>query len=82
MEISGRVNHLRNSFTSENFYVQKLLVENAGMNESTLLPRVHARTLPVVLPQRFGTGVEMRRTFDHRLAACVLKLPICRAKIA
>ena len=34
---------------SENLLVQKLLVENAGMNESTVLPRIHAWALPVFL---------------------------------
>ena len=39
------------------------------LNESTVLPR--AGVLPVFLSQRFGTGVETRRTFHRGLAACI-----------
>ena len=56
---------------SKNLLLQKLLAENAGMNESTMLPQIHAQALPVFLSQHFGTGVETRWTFHHRLAACI-----------
>ena len=59
------------------FYVRKFactkinLWKNAGMNESTVLPQIHTQALLVFLFRRSGTGVEARRTFHRRLAACI-----------
>ena len=47
------------------------LWKNAGMNESTEHPQIHAPALLVFLSRRFRTGVETRRTFHRRLAACI-----------
>ena len=41
------------------------------LNESTVPPRLHVGALLVFLSQRFGTGIETRRTFHRGLAACI-----------
>ena len=71
MEIFGKVNHLRNFLRLKICVYENYLWKNAVMNESAILPRIHARALPVFLSQRFGTGVETRQTFHYRLAACI-----------
>ena len=72
MEIFGKVNlceiFLRRKFACTQISCGK----KQELKESTVLPRLHAGALHLFLSQRFGTGVETRRTFHRGLAASAL----------
>ena len=72
MESFEKVNHA----LAKNFYIQNLLVQKlpAEKSRNEQKYRTSSNTclgINDIFSRRFGTGVEMRRTFHRRLAACI-----------